>query len=57
MLRSTSSAACKRLQRFADEALLQAAVHWLLGCVFIRFLDDNGWLDERSAKVAWIAGR
>jgi len=41
---------------FSDEAITQAAAHWLLGCVFIRFLEDNGWLDERSGKVAWIAG-
>ena len=41
---------------FSDEAITQAAAHWLLGCVFVRFLEDNGWLDERSAKVAWIAG-
>src|SRR5260370_40538993 len=46
---------------FADEAITQSAVHWLLGCVFVRFLEDNGWLDERGTdskpkKVAWIAG-
>jgi hypothetical protein len=41
---------------FSDEAITQAAAHWLLGCVFVRFLEDNGWLDERSGKVAWIAG-
>jgi hypothetical protein len=41
---------------FSDEAITQAAVHWLLGCVFVRFLEDNGWLDERNTKVAWISG-
>src|ERR1017187_5468261 len=41
---------------FSDEAITQAAVHWLLGCVFVRFLEDNGWLDERNSKVAWISG-
>jgi hypothetical protein len=41
---------------FADEAITQAAVHWLLGCVFVRFLEDNRWLDERNNQVAWIAG-
>ena len=41
---------------FADDAITQAAAHWLLGCVFIRFLEDNGWLDERNKKTAWIAG-
>jgi hypothetical protein len=46
----------KGYNTFADEAITQAAAHWLLGCVFVRFLEDNGWLDERNAKVAWIAG-
>ncbi len=46
----------KGYNAFAEEAITQAAVHWLLGCVFVRFLEDNGWLDERNAKVAWIAG-
>ena len=41
---------------FADDQITQAAVHWLLGCVFVRFLEDNGWLDERNTQVAWIAG-
>lgn len=41
---------------FTDDAITQAAAHWLLGCVFVRFLEDNGWLDERNRKVAWIAG-
>lgn len=36
---------------FRDEAVTQAAVHWLLGCVFIRFLEDNDLVDE-----VWIAG-
>src|ERR1700674_5309207 len=51
----------KGYNAFADEAITQAAVHWLLGCVFVRFLEDNGWLDERGTEgrpkeVAWIAG-
>lgn len=41
---------------FADEAITQAAVHWLLGCVFVRFLEDNGWLDERYRVISWLAG-
>jgi hypothetical protein len=41
---------------FADEAITQSGVHWLLGCVFVRFLEDNGWLDERNKVVAWLAG-
>jgi hypothetical protein len=31
---------------FRDEAVTQAAVHWLLGCVFVRFLEDNDLVDE-----------
>src|SRR5260370_13995775 len=46
----------KGYNTFAAEAITQAAAHWLLGCVFVRFLEDNGWLDERNAKVEWIAG-
>jgi hypothetical protein len=41
---------------FADEAITQSAAHWLLGCVFVRFLEDNGGLDTLHSKVAWIAG-
>jgi hypothetical protein len=41
---------------FAEDAITQAAAHWLLGCVFVRFLEDNGWLDERNSRVAWISG-
>lgn len=41
---------------FADDAITQSAVHWLLGCVFVRFLEDNGWLDERGRIIAWLAG-
>jgi hypothetical protein len=53
--RTTGSAA--GYNAFADEAITQAAVHWLLACVFVRFLEDNGWLDTLHGKVAWIAGR
>lgn len=41
---------------FSEEAITQAAVHWLLGCVFVRFLEDNGWLDDGNNKTAWISG-
>ena len=41
---------------FADEAITQSTVHWLLGCVFVRLLEDNGWLDERNKVIAWLAG-
>ena len=32
------------------DALTQAAVAWLLGCVFVRFAEDNGLVDE--AQIA-----
>lgn len=31
---------------FRDEAVTQAAVHWLLASVFVRFLEDNDLVDE-----------
>ncbi len=36
---------------FRDEAVTQAAVHWLLACVFVRFLEDNDLVGE-----VWISG-
>lgn len=33
------------------DEITQAAVHWILGCVFLRFIEDNG-LVERP----WLAG-
>jgi hypothetical protein len=36
---------------FCDDAITQAAVHWLLAAVFCRFLEDNRLIAE-----AWIAG-
>lgn len=36
---------------WADQVITQAAVHWLLSCVFLRFIEDND-LVERP----WIAG-
>ena len=34
-----------------DEYLTQVAVHWVLGAVFVRFLEDNGLLPD-----PWLAG-
>ena len=34
-----------------DGQLTQSAVGWVLGCVFVRFLEDNQLLDR-----PWIAG-
>ena len=48
------------LQVWCAGALTQAAVAWLLGCVFVRFVEDNGLVDaaliagpgERNARAA-----
>lgn len=34
-----------------DEYLTQVGVHWILGAVFVRFLEDNGFLPE-----PWLSG-
>ena len=31
---------------FLDSAFDQSVVHWVLGCVFLRFLEDNGLVDR-----------
>jgi hypothetical protein len=39
------------LEEWRDGEITQAAVAWVLGCVFVRFLEDNGLVDQ-----ALIAG-
>jgi hypothetical protein len=39
-------------ESWREEVITQAGVHWLLACVFLRFVEDNG-LVERP----WLAGR
>lgn len=34
-----------------DEETTQAAAHWILGCVFLRFIEDNGLIER-----PWLAG-
>ena len=46
-----SRAAAAAYPAFRDDAITQAAVHWLLACVFVRFLEYNRLIEE-----AWIAG-
>ena len=44
------------LHDFKAEAVTQAAVHWLLMGVFIRFLEDNGLIDRpwlSAASSSW----
>lgn len=38
-------------ESWAEQVITQAGVHWLLSCVFLRFIEDNG-LVERP----WISG-
>lgn len=38
-------------ESWVDQVITQAGVHWLLSCVFLRFIEDNG-LVERP----WISG-
>ena len=43
-----------------DEEITQAAVHWILGCVFLRFIEDNvlverPWLAGPRARGTWPA--
>src|SRR6266496_2897451 len=33
-------------ESWLEEIITQAAVHWLLACVFIRFLEDNGLVER-----------
>jgi hypothetical protein len=40
------------LHDFKEEAITQAAVHWLLMGVFIRFLEDNGLIDRPWLSAA-----
>lgn len=38
-------------ESWADQVITQAAVHWLLSCVFLRFIEDNTLVDR-----PWIGG-
>jgi hypothetical protein len=39
-----------------EEFLTQVAVAWILGCVFVRFIEDNQLLDTTQEQVVWLAG-
>jgi hypothetical protein len=36
---------------FREDEVTQSAVHWVLACVFLRFIEDNGLIDR-----PWLAG-
>ena len=33
-------------ETWREEAIIQAGVHWLLACVFLRFIEDNGLIER-----------
>jgi hypothetical protein len=39
-----------------EEFITQAAVAWILGCVFVRFIEDNRLLDTQQEQIVWLAG-
>jgi hypothetical protein len=44
-------------ESWRDGVLTQAAVHWVLGCVFVRFLEDNGLIAPTLLAGAGERGR
>ncbi|MCB1956988.1 MAG: BREX-2 system adenine-specific DNA-methyltransferase PglX [Rhodocyclaceae bacterium] len=38
-------------ESWAEQVITQSGVHWLLSCVFLRFIEDNGLVDR-----PWISG-
>jgi hypothetical protein len=38
-------------ESWAEQVITQAGVHWLLSCVFLRFIEDNELVDR-----PWIGG-
>jgi hypothetical protein len=38
-------------ESWGEQVVTQAGVHWLLSCVFLRFIEDNGLVDR-----PWISG-
>jgi hypothetical protein len=43
-------------QVWRDEFITQVAVSWILGCVFVRFIEDNQMLDDAQTARVWLAG-
>ena len=56
-LRAEWQAACdakrcaETFETWADQVITQAGVHWLLSCVFLRFIEDNQLVDR-----PWLSG-
>lgn len=43
-------------ETWRSDYITQSAVAWVLATVFVRFIEDNGLLDTRNEKRAWISG-
>ena len=43
-------------EAWREDPLTQSAVAWILSCVFLRFLEDNGLLDERNRPARLLQG-
>jgi hypothetical protein len=41
----------ERFESWAEQVITQAGVHWLLSCVFLRFIEDNALVDR-----PWLSG-
>jgi hypothetical protein len=44
-------------ETWAEQVLTQAAVHWLLSCVFLRFIEDNALVDRPFIAGPFAQGR
>jgi hypothetical protein len=51
----TADRTAMSLEEWRDGEITQAAVAWVLGCVFVRFLEDNGLIDQ--ALISGPGGR
>jgi hypothetical protein len=47
----TAGRTARALEDWLDEEITQAAVHWILGVVFLRFIEDN-----RLVERPWLSG-
>ncbi len=45
-------------EEWRDDLITQSAVHWILGCVFVRFLEDNGLVahPRDAAEAPYLSG-
>ena len=47
----------RTFEDWSEDRLTQVAVGWLLGCVFVRFCEDNGLIDEARIGGPGLRGR